>query len=378
MIIYPSKLCGEVDAISSKSQAHRFLICAALAERDTKIKCNTLCEDINATVRCLNALGADIKYIDNTFYVSPIKNVNHNATLDCGESGSTLRFLLPVCAALGSDSVFVGAKRLFERPLSPLYEILTENGCELSEQGKAPLTLKGKLQSGTFEINQNVSSQFISGLMFANLVNKNIKVKYPKEIQSKKYIDMTVEAIEIFDSDKTDFEVEGDWSNAAFFLCSNSLGADIKINGLNEKSLQGDKEIVKILNNFPKKIDASQIPDLIPVISVVACKYEGITEIINAKRLRYKECDRLSAIAQMLTNLGAEVREFDDGLKIISKGYLNGGEVNSFNDHRIAMSAAVASLICKDKIILNNAEAVKKSYPGFFDDFKSLGGKFEV
>ena len=378
MIIYPSKLCGKIDAISSKSQAHRFLICAALSDRNIKIKCNTLCEDINATVRCLNALGADIKYSEKTFYVTPIKNVNYNAQLDCGESGSTLRFLLPVCAALGSNSVFVGAKRLFERPLSPLYELLSQNGCKLSEQGKAPLTLNGKLQSGVYEITENVSSQFISGLMFAKIINKNIDVKYPDNIQSKKYIDMTKEAIEIFASDKTEFQVEGDWSNAAFFLCANALGADIKINGLNEKSLQGDKEIVTILNNFPRKIDASQIPDLIPVICVVACKYEGETEIINAKRLRFKECDRLFAITQMLTNLGAEVIEYDDGLKIISKGYLDGGEVNSFNDHRIAMSAAVASLISKDKIILNDAEAVKKSYPGFFKDFESLGGKFEV
>ncbi|MBQ6708411.1 MAG: 3-phosphoshikimate 1-carboxyvinyltransferase [Clostridia bacterium] len=404
MIIKPSKLCGKISSIASKSVAHRLLICAALSDKATKIKCSTLNSDIEATVRCLNSLGADIKFSDGVFDVLPIKEVNKNAVLDCGESGSTLRFLLPVAAALGADSSFIGKGRLKDRPLSPLYEELERNGCILSPQGAFPLTVKGKLRPSDFIIDGGVSSQFISGLLFAlPLLDGKSSITIKGEFQSKKYVDMTLDAMKLFSVEidyftsgnqtyksKGEYSVEGDWSNAAFFLCAGAVSDSVEVEGLNINSLQGDKEILSILSQFGAKvegtkispaqmkgitIDASQIPDLIPVLSVVACKAEGDTKIINAERLRLKESDRLSTIAEMLKNLGADVEELPDGMIIHSKGHLSGGKVNSYNDHRIAMSAAIASLISKNEVTIIDENAINKSYPTFFEDFKKLGGQ---
>ncbi len=403
----------KIKAISSKSEAHRLLICAALSDGETSIVCNDTNEDINATVSCLNSLGAKIVREKNdngemTFFVTPITEIPSHATLDCGESGSTLRFLLPVVAALGIECDIYMHGRLPERPLSPLYELLTENGVSLSPQGSNPLHVSGKLKSGDYSIAGNISSQFISGLLFAlPFTDGSSSLTMTGKLESTPYITMTEQALEIFGAGITnvgnmfyitqkqrfttpkEVVVGGDWSNAAFFLCAGAIGkAKVTVEGLDISSAQGDREIINILKRmgaaisrsgncitvsradlFGIEIDASQIPDLVPVISVVASVAMGKTRIYNASRLRLKESDRIQSVCQMLSSLGADITETDDGMIIHGKSKLNGGTVNSYNDHRIAMSAAVASLVCKNPVTVERIEAVNKSYPGFLSDF---------
>lgn len=403
----------KIKAISSKSEAHRLLICAALSDGPTSIICNDTNEDINATVSCLNSLGASIVRDKNdsgemTFFVSPIAEIPKYASLDCGESGSTLRFLLPVVAALGIECDIYMHGRLPERPLSPLYELLTENGVTLSPQGSNPLHVSGKLNAGDYSIAGNISSQFISGLLFAlPFTDGNSTLTMTGKLESTPYITMTEQALERFsagisnvgnmfyishnDRFTTSGEVVvgGDWSNAAFFLCAGAIGKGrVTVDGLDLNSPQGDREIINILKRmgaaisrsgnsvtvsradlFGIEIDASQIPDLVPVISVVASVAMGKTRIYNASRLRLKESDRIQSVCQMLTALGADITETDDGMIIRGKSKLTGGTVSSCNDHRIAMSAAVASLVCKNPVTVEGIEAVNKSYPAFLSDF---------
>lgn len=409
----------KIKAISSKSEAHRLLICAALSDGQTSIVCNDTNEDISATVSCLNSLGANIVRDKNdngemTFFVTPIAEIPSRATLDCGESGSTLRFLLPVVAALGIECDIYMHSRLPERPLSPLYELLTENGVHLSPQGSNPLHVSGKLKSGDYSIAGNISSQFISGLLFAlPFTDGDSTLTMTGKLESTPYITMTEQALEIFSAqirnDGNVFYIPranscvglnrfttphtvfvgGDWSNAAFFLCAGAIGCQhVAVEGLDLNSAQGDREIINILKRmgasisrsgncitvsradlFGIEIDASQIPDLVPAISVVASVAMGKTRIYNASRLRLKESDRIQSVCQMLTTLGADITETDDGMIIHGKSKLTGGTVNSCNDHRIAMSAAVASLVCKNPVTVEGIEAVNKSYPAFLSDF---------
>ncbi len=403
----------KIKAISSKSEAHRLLICAALSDGKTSIVCNDTNEDITATVNCLNSLGASIVREKNDngemiYTVSPISETPKTATLDCGESGSTLRFLLPVVAALGVECDIYMHGRLPERPLSPLYELLTENGVLLSPQGSNPLHVSGKLKSGDYSIAGNISSQFISGLLFAlPFTDGNSSLTMTGKLESTPYITMTEQALDLFGSGITNVGnvfyishkeklitpkeviVGGDWSNAAFFLCAGAISSQrVTVEGLDLSSAQGDREIINILKRmgaaisrsgncitvsradlFGIEIDASQIPDLVPVISVVASVAMGKTRIYNASRLRLKESDRIQSVCQMLTALGADITETDDGMIIHGKSKLTGGTVNSYNDHRIAMSAAVASLVCKNPVTVESIEAVNKSYPAFLSDF---------
>ena len=402
-----------IKAISSKSEAHRLLICAALADSQTSIVCNDTNDDISATVNCLNSLGAKIVREKNDsgemiYNVSPISELPKTATLDCGESGSTLRFLLPVVAALGVECDIYMHGRLPERPLSPLYELLTKNGVLLSPQGSNPLHVSGKLKSGDYSIAGNISSQFISGLLFAlPFTDGNSSLTMTGKLESTPYITMTEQALDLFGSGITNVGnvfyishkeklitpkeviVGGDWSNAAFFLCAGAISPQrVTVEGLDLSSAQGDREIINILKRmgaaisrsdncitvnradlFGIEIDASQIPDLVPVISVVASVAMGKTRIYNASRLRLKESDRIQSVCHMLTTLGADITETDDGMIIHGKSKLTGGTVNSYNDHRIAMSAAVASLVCKNPVTVEGIEAVNKSYPAFLSDF---------
>ncbi len=410
---------SKIKAISSKSEAHRLLICAALSDGPTGIICNDTNEDINATVSCLNSLGASIVRDKNdsgemTFFVSPIAEIPKYASLDCGESGSTLRFLLPVVAALGIECDIYMHGRLPERPLSPLYELLAENGVSLSPQGSNPLHVCGKLKSGNYEIAGNISSQFISGLLFAlPFTDGNSTLTMTGKLESTPYITMTEQALDCFCSHirndgnvfyipranscvglnrfttPHDVLVGGDWSNAAFFLCAGAISSQrVTVEGLDLNSAQGDREIINILKRmgaaisrsgnyitvsradlFGIEIDASQIPDLVPVVSVVASVAMGKTRIYNASRLRLKESDRIKSVCQMLSTLGADITETDDGMIIHGKSKLTGGTVSSYNDHRIAMSAAVASLVCKNPVTVEGIEAINKSYPAFLSDF---------
>lgn len=397
---------GEIHAISSKSEAHRYLICAALSENECEILCTDTNADIDATVNCLNSLGADIRRTGESFSVTPIKRINKNAILECNESGSTLRFLLPVVAALGAECSFSMRGRLSERPLSPLYEILSSNGSSLSEKGSNPLRIEGHLSCGEYSIAANVSSQYISGMLFAlSVTSGKSSLRLEGGIESAPYIFMTLDALrrfgaEIdFESEKNTFFINGktrlhspekvfvggDWSNAAFFLVAGAIGDHrIKVKGIDEKSRQGDKEIVSLLQQmgakiekgeneitvFPSKlhgikIDGANIPDLIPILSVAASVAYGETLIFNASRLRLKESDRIESVCTMLSSLGADITETEDGMAVKGRIRLCGGIVSSFNDHRIAMSAAVASLVCDGNVIVEGFEAINKSYPSF-------------
>ena len=398
-----------IRAISSKSEAHRALICAALSDGECEIICTDTNADIDATVACLNSLGADIKRTENGFSVKPINEVKQGGTLECNESGSTLRFLLPLAAALGANCAFNMRGRLAARPLSPLYELLKSNGISLSPQGSNPLEIKGKLTSGCYSVAANVSSQFVSGLLFALSVTEGeSRLTLEGKIESAPYILMTLDALKLFGAD-VDFDgdrcfyikgksrlsspksvtIGGDWSNAAFFLVSGAIGENkVTLLSLDESSRQGDKEILDILSGmgaeiektvdgitvFPSKlkgieIDAKNIPDLVPILAVAAAVAEGETKIFGAERLRLKESDRIESVCALLSSIGATVRETDDGMIIRGKSRLSGGEVDSYNDHRIAMSAAIASLVCEEAVKIKNFEAINKSYPTFADNF---------
>ena len=330
----------------------------------------------------------------------------------CGESGSTLRFLLPVMGALGRKASFRMEGRLPQRPLSPLYEELERYGCKLSRQGDNPLTIEGQLQPGAFRIPGNVSSQFISGLLFATpLLSKHSQILVEGPLESAPYVDMTIRTLRAFGIKlrKTEvgffipggqrytapetYQVEGDWSNACFFLAAGAiLDGGVRVTGLKMDSLQGDKAILKILDKMGAiinveedavsvtagrlegtEIDASQIPDMVPILAVLASAAKGITTIYGAGRLRIKESDRLCAITQVLTALGGGVRELPDGLMMQGVGRLKGGTIDAHNDHRIAMMAAIASLISDEKVIIKGADAVNKSFPTFFDVLKEAG-----
>ena len=399
--IFPSDMKGCISARASKSQAHRLLICAALSNSPCTIYCDSLSEDILATADCLNSLGADIIYSDGKFSVTPITTPKIDTILDCRESGSTLRFLLSVVAALGTNSTFKMSGRLPDRPISPLKEELESHGITFSRPTHGTLKLEGKLKGGEFVLDGGVSSQFVSGLLFAlPLLNTKSSILLTGDIQSADYINMTVNAMESFGtkvhrSDNTysvcgsykaekEYHVEGDWSNGAFWICARLLsGGKITCLGLNESSPQGDKEIVEIVNHLgqenPLIIDAGNIPDIVPIICVTASALDGgVTVIKNAGRLRIKESDRIKSTAQLINNLGGNAKETDDGLIITGVKRLRGGKVESFNDHRIAMSAAIASIISDGPVEITDAEAVNKSYPAFWEDFKALGGNIKT
>ncbi|MCD8255117.1 MAG: 3-phosphoshikimate 1-carboxyvinyltransferase [Oscillospiraceae bacterium] len=395
--IAPRQLGGSIKAIASKSEAHRLLICAALARGETEIACGQLSADINATADCLRALGADIDYSGGVFRVKPLDGSTRGAVLDVGESGSTLRFLLPVACALGAECKIKMHGRLPARPLSPLWEELEAHGAVLTRPEPDVISVSGTLAAGDYTLAANVSSQFISGLLFAlPLLERDSRIVLTGDIESAGYIDMTVRALRRFGSDcelcgrtfavkggrplrspKT-AEVEGDWSNAAFWLTAGAISQNnIVVEGLAADSPQGDRAAAAALAEIRRGgavIDARDIPDLVPVLSVAAAVSPGTTEFTGAARLRIKESDRLAATAAMLTALGGDAEERPDGLIVRGKPALAGGTVSSCNDHRIAMSAAVASVACTGSVTVDGAEAVGKSYPAFWDDFESLGG----
>ena len=412
---------GTVKAIASKSQAHRLLICAALSEKETYIECAERSDDIDATVGCLASIGAAISHDGNGFKVTPVKFpvTSELVTQVCGESGATLRFMLPVCCALGVPADFILVGQLRDRPISPLLEQLAANGCGISIH-KSSMRCCGKLGSGEFFLQGNISSQFISGLLLSlPLLEGDSVINVEGIIESMPYVSMTLEALEAFGiriklrgsragrgavyliegsqryRSPGKIGVEGDWSNAAAWLGAGAIGGSgVTCTGLNLGSSQGDMAIMSLLARFganvayeggsvtvaPAKlrgiqIDATNTPDLVPVLAVVASVAEGETLIVNAGRLRLKESDRLRSVSETLLALGANIRENDDGLIIKGVKALRGGTVTSFSDHRIVMMAAAASAVCKKPITINVAEAVTKSYPGFFTDFESLGGK---
>ncbi len=410
-IVTCGKRCGEIKAIASKSHIHRLLICAALSDKKTVIRDVSFSKDIMATVGCLNGYLADIFIDKNTITVQPYKKANFDCVLNLNESGTTFRFLLPVACAIGQDVSFIGAERLTQRPISHLYDELVKHGCTLSERGVFPLYCSRKLEPGEFYISGEVSSQYISGLMFAlPLLEGDSVIHITGKLESYPYIEMTLNAVRSFgieiEQEATTFYIsgnqrfvspkevsaQGDWSNAAFFLTMGAFSSKgVKVNGIYFNSLQGDRAIKGILENMGAvieqtenslkisgnglkgvNINAAQIPDLVPILAVAACGAVGQTIITDASRLRLKESDRIESVYNMIKNLGGDIEMTDDGFIINGKGYLDGGVVDSVNDHRIVMAASAAACISKSDVKILCSEAVQKSYPGFFNDFDLL------
>ena len=410
--VLPGPRTGSVRIPSSKSQAHRLLICAALGAQPVALQCDGVSADIAATARCLRALGADITDDGaGTFRIVPIAGeMPAHADLLCGESGSTLRFLLPVVGALGADVTFHMEGRLPERPLSPLDAVLTAHGMTIRRDG-ALLHVAGQLRPGAYELPGDVSSQYISGLLMAlpRLPGESTLAVTGK-LESAGYIAMTEDAlrlsgIRLQKQERTytipggqtahlpaQCHVEGDWSNAAFFLCMGALSpAGVTVTGLSAASSQGDRAVLDVLRRFGADvretqdavtvrrgalrgvtIDAAPIPDLIPVLSVVAALADGETQIVNAARLRLKESDRLESTAAMLRALGAQVEVHDSGLTITGRKMLTGGTVDPQYDHRIAMAAATAACGSAAPVTVRDRACIEKSYPRFWTDLSAL------
>ncbi len=408
--IQPGAWQGTLPAIASKSQAHRLLICAALGSRPVRMLCAETSQDIEATARCLNALGADIRRTDGAYEIRPVQTVSTHPVLDVGESGSTLRFLLPVAGALGAEARFILHGRLPQRPLSPLWEELEAHGMTLCRDG-ANINTGGRLQSGVYALPGNISSQYISGLLFAlPLLDGDSDICLTTEVESGAYLTMTELALRQFGicagptaqgwhiAGRQQYHggevcaVEGDWSNAAFPLCAGALAGDgMTVTNLNPDSPQGDRAVVDILRRFGAKvrtdgdrvtvrpgplrgivIDAAEIPDLVPVLTAVAVAASGETRFIRAQRLRIKESDRLKTVCSLFSALGADICETEDGLCIHGGKPLTGGTVDAVGDHRIAMTAAVAAAYCTGPVEVRGAEAVAKSYPGFWADLAKV------
>ena len=378
--ITPRHLRGDVTVIPSKSQAHRLLICAAFADGPTQLVCSETNRDIEATVDCLRALGAQILSTESGYTVFPVESVPQSAVLPCCESGCTLRFMLPVAGALGVDATFTMEGRLPKRPLSPLWEEMERMGCSLSRPTENTIHCQGKLRCGKYSIDGGVSSQFITGLLFAHMLLDDCTLNITGKLESKPYVDLTKAALELF-ADRHSPEyvaVEGDWSNGAFWLAANALGCDLSIRGLNQDSLQGDRAVVDILQQLETgrpTASVADIPDLVPILSVVAATKHGAV-FTDIQRLRLKESDRVASVIALLENLGGKATATENTLTV-SPATLTGGTVDSCNDHRIAMAAAIAATVCIDPVTILGAEAVKKSYPQFWAEYRRLGGKYE-
>jgi 3-phosphoshikimate 1-carboxyvinyltransferase len=413
--ITPSKIGGKIEAIPSKSIMHRALICAALAKGTSRIDNMLFSQDIIATIKGLEQLGAKIEIFENYVIVNGIETAPQKATIDCNESGSTLRFLIPIALALETNTTFNGKGKLPTRPIDTYINAFETKGVSFEYNNTMPFSVSGKLQSGEFEIEPDISSQFITGLLFAlPLLDGDSTILINGELQSKPYVDITIDVLKEFgivvieqengysikgnqNFKPKDYTVEGDYSQAAFFLVAGALSEKIEVRNLNPNSKQGDKHIVEILKTAganvevkensvivsPNKlkgfeVDVCQIPDLVPILAVLASLCMGQSKIYGAERLKIKESDRLVAISEGINNLSGFVESFDDRLEILGTNFLYGGEVDSFNDHRIAMAITIASVFCEGEIIIEDAECINKSYPEFFNDFNKLGGKVDV
>lgn len=411
--ILPGMRFGDVRIPSSKSIVHRLLICAALGQEKMTIRYDGLSRDIRATADCLNALGADIRAGEKELRITPIakQKQTEKAFLPAGESGSTLRFLIPLAGALGRQADFHMEGRLSERPLAPFDQLLREHGMSLRRKGQI-LHCEGQLDGGMFRLPGNISSQYFSGLLMAlPILSGESRLQTEGEMESAAYVRLTEEVLHMADvrfvrENKSTWTIsgcqtphlpqtvraEGDWSNAAFFLCAAALSeTGIRVSGLNPSSVQGDRQILQILREFgaeimtdqdcisvrqgtrcPLSIDAMAIPDLVPVLAILSCGAEGTSRITGASRLRWKESDRLKATTALIHSLGGEAEELPDGIIVHGNGRLSGGKIDAFNDHRIAMSAAVAAVLCSEPVIVPKAECVEKSYPAFWRDFEKL------
>ena len=423
--IKPKSISGTVIVPPSKSISHRAVICAGLSEKPSVISNLIYSDDIKASIAAMKIFGMEIEseVFESERYILKLQNpkikdlqvkpVSSPVTIDCHESGSTIRFLMPFFHLSSAPMTFIGRGRLGERPYTTFYRLFDERNIKYTTtNGMLPTTIEGELPAGRYEIEGNVSSQFITGLMFIlPLLEGDSEIVITTELESKGYIDLTLEALSAFGikiiNDRyekfripgkqkylgTDFVVDGDYSQAAFWLVAAAIGNPVVLDGMKWESLQGDREIIEIIERMGGvvtfeegllrvshsglrgiEINASQCPDLVPVLTVLCSFCKGESRITNAERLRIKESDRLKAISTELNKMGGKITETDDGLIIQGIDHFEGAEVESWNDHRIAMAIAIASTKTIGDIRLMGADAVKKSYPMFWDDFNKLGG----
>ncbi|MBT3318754.1 MAG: 3-phosphoshikimate 1-carboxyvinyltransferase [Clostridia bacterium] len=417
MRVYPSKMHGSVTIPPSKSVAHRAIIAAALSRGKSEISNIDLSSDIKATIRACEALGCEISIVHGEPYHTVIVNggihINDIAKIDCCESGSTMRFLIPIACAISGTKVFSGSGLLPIRPIDAYFEIFEQDGIVYKKPAEAnlPLTVQGTLKGGDYVIDGSVSSQYITGLLFAlPMLDVDSTITIVNKFESKGYVDITLSVLEQFGIEivcakekfsirgnqqykPQNMSVEGDFSQAAFFLTGGCISGDICVRGLSEKSLQPDKAIVDILRRMGGNIeytteglgarksalrgievDVSQCPDIVPPIAVAAALAKGETQITGAARLRIKESDRLESVSTNLNNLGIETSVFSDGITI-EGGVFSGGCIDSFNDHRITMAFSMAALCASDIVDISGEDSINKSYPKFFEDYVSVGGK---
>ncbi len=419
--IYPSALSGSLRIPPSKSYAHRAIICAALAQGVSTLAPIDLSEDIAATLGAVQAMGVKAEWenykltINGSDIFSP-----QNAEIDCRESGSTLRFLLPVAAAGGMRARFIGSGKLPERPLADYLQLLPEHGVVCRSEGGLPLCMEGQLRGGTFAVSGHITSQFITGLLLAlPLLAEDSSLILTSPLESQPYVDMTLRVLRDFGvlihktatgfhipSSQTfrnrSYTVESDWSQAAFFLTAGALGAPLALAGLNPDAIQGDAAVLPLLTAMGAEflwrdgllvsqqcgalhavdIDATHIPDLVPILCVAAIFCEGTTRIRGAKRLRLKESDRLQSLSEGLKALGVPHTLYEDGMDVIGQsGRLEGGvdiAVQGYQDHRIVMAFTIAALFSQKGFAIHDAQSIAKSYPAFFADIQALGGHTDV
>lgn len=423
-LIRPRPLAGTVTAPASKSEAHRLLICAALSDRPTRLTLNNTSEDIEATADCLRSLGAEVLREEGALAVVPIKRVPDNPLLDCRESGSTLRFLLPVAAALAGEVRFTGSGRLPERPIGALQAAMARHGVSFSAD-RLPFKTSGRLQGGAFDLPGDVSSQYVTGLLLTlPLLDGDSLLTVHPPLRSAAYLDITLAALRRFGIRPREdggaglprrfqlsgpqplrspgvLEVGGDWSGAAFLLAAGALTGPVTVRGLDPASPQGDRRILDFLDAFgaevslkgdaatvgpgslhgleDRPLDVDATPDLLPVLAATAAWANGKTAFVNGGRLRLKESDRIASTLVLIRSLGGRAEETPegDGL-IVHGGGLAGGTAEGFRDHRIVMAAAIAASRCPQGVTVTDAEACSKSYPAFFEDYARLGGDVHV
>lgn len=417
VIIKPQRLKGQVVAPPSKSVSHRAIICAGLCEAPSIIENIAYSEDIKATLEAMKPFGTNVEELGfeegrvrlrihnpkmRDYYREHIKPVHQNTEIYCHESGSTARFMIPLFHLSESEVVFTGSKRLSERPYQPYYQIFEKQGIIFNTaNGGLPLSVKGSLKPDQYHVVGNISSQFISGLMFVlPLLEGDSEIIIQPPLESRDYVDLTVACLERFgihfelkselhymlrgnqSYKAADYSVEGDYSQAAFWLVAARIGNAVEVTGLEPNSKQADRAILKILEcqdvQKETSIDVSQFPDLVPILAVFCALTPGHWKIVNAGRLRIKESDRLKAIATELSKMGARISELEDGLEIIGVSKLRGAVVDSWNDHRIAMALAIAATCADGETLIIGAHCVRKSYPDFWSVYQSLGGHIDV
>ncbi len=416
VLINPSKLSGTISVPPSKSQSHRAIICAALAKGKSVINNVVLSDDVLATLSAMEKIGAKVIRNNHQLIIQGVSriSINDDNFIDCNESGSTLRFLIPLLSLSRQKIVLIGKPGLFKRPMS-VYEQLFKSFNLCYQANEKSIIINGALPEGTYHIPGNISSQFVSGLMFAlPLLKGDSVIEIEGELESKEYIDMTIDTLKQFGVEVTVGEakyfirgnqkyspthviIEGDYSQMAFFGVAGMLSGDILCKNMVKDSIQPDRRILDCLrqmngffdwsenainfhysNTVGTTIDVSQSPDIAPILAILGALSEGTTVIENAARLKYKESNRLQSTYETLRKMNVDVQMTDSSLIIKGQPLVEGGIFESFNDHRIVMAVAIAAIKANHPVTIKNAEAINKSYPTFFDDYQTLGGKFTL